>query len=434
MQTLCNRWARSVRRCALPATSALLTLVAATTTAWADTSGSPKIRIVACDEQVQSHKRGVCANHLAPEDFKALAPGVSWWYNWHFDTQEQPPQGVPMEFIPQVWGNNPKDLDGLEKYLANHTPHAIFTLNEPNLRGQAFITPEASADFYIKVKAIGDKHHLPVVGPHMALGSATNASIKALDPIEKKEITYTSMEVFLKAFMFYAGKTEIGGMGVHSYGNTGELQWAMGLVHKDFNCPVWVTEFAQWKTPNAAAGAKYLVQAVDMLERTPYVSGYAWFKERVDSNPSISLFEKGPGKLTPMGKAYVAMPVHDADVFYRLPGRLPAANYVNMEKSEITPTSDADGFLEMDSSDAGSWIEYNVQVDKAGEYTVKVRASGSGKIEWSKAGQSLASVSPTGKEWQTLETTVQLSAGPQTLRVNFAAKGIGLEWIEFQPR
>ncbi|MBE7159383.1 MAG: hypothetical protein INR62_13290, partial [Rhodospirillales bacterium] len=72
------------------------------------------------------------------------------------------------------------------------------------------------------------------------------------------------------------------------------------------------------------------MQATQLLERSPNVAGYAWFKERVDKNPAISLFTKTQGELTPIGQAYVHMPVHDANVYYRLPGRLQAESYVTM--------------------------------------------------------------------------------------------------------
>ena len=48
--------------------------------------------------------------------------------------------------------------------------------------------------------------------------------------------------------------------------------------------------------------------------------------------------EQEPGKLSPLGEAYVHMPVHDADVYYRIPGQLPAQNYTEFTDMDIMVT------------------------------------------------------------------------------------------------
>jgi len=97
--------------------------------------------------QPRSWKRGVSANSLTNAQVEALAPGVSWVYNWGAS-----PGSIyvedEMEFIPMCWGANQGTLDAVKAYLdSGATPTAILGLNEPNLRGQAFITPEASANW-----------------------------------------------------------------------------------------------------------------------------------------------------------------------------------------------------------------------------------------------------------------------------------------------
>jgi hypothetical protein len=275
------------------------------------------IRVVNCGEKVASKKRGICMNKMSPEDFRALAPGVTWYYNWHFKTDILPPAGVNMTFIPMVWGNRADALSGLRDVIAsaNPKPPVVFAVNEPNLRGQAFITPQVTAEVFKKVKTIADGFKIPVVGPHMAIGSGADASIKAMDPIEKKEVTYTFMTPFLKAFFHFMGATKVDAIGVHSYGNIGELKWAASEVFKQFKRPVWVTEYAQWNVKNLEEARDYLIEATDFLERSPNVQGYAWFKDRANDNPKISLLERQSGKLSILGEAYVALPPHDADLY-----------------------------------------------------------------------------------------------------------------------
>ncbi len=389
-----------------------------------------KVRVVSCDEPVQSHKRGVCENHLSADDFKALAPGVSWFYNWHYETKDLPPAGVNMEFLPMCWGDSPDCLDGLDRYLATHKPRAVLAINEPNLKGQAFIPPEQTARLYQKIKAIAQKHGVPVVGPHMALGSEPNESISADDPIENKKVTYTFMVPFLKAFYHYLGSPKkLDALGVHVYGNMGEFNWLSGVLAKEFNTQVWVTEYAWWKVPSDAEAMKFMVQSTDLLERSPQVQGYAWFKERIDTNQRISLFDREFGKLTPIGHAYVNLPVHDADVFYKLPGKLSAGKYVAMKDAQIYPSSDEGAFVDMQADKGNASCDYNLMVDAATTFTVRVRASGAESIVVSKTGLSLQG--KAGKDWKTLETKLQLTKGSTTLRVTFTEKGQRIESIEF---
>ncbi|CAN5445180.1 hypothetical protein BH10PLA1_BH10PLA1_16350 [soil metagenome] len=388
------------------------------------------VRIVNCDEPVQSVKRGICENHLSAEDFKALAPGVSWFYNWHYETKELPPQGVKMEFIPMCWGDSQDRLDGLDRYLSNHKPRVVLAINEANLKGQAFIPPEQAAALYLKIRAIADKHGIPVVGPNMALGSANNDSISADDPIENKKVTYTFMVPFLKAFMHYVGDdSKVGALAWHGYGASGEFNWAMNLLTKEFNKPAWVTEYAWWKAPNDAEELKFMMQSTDAMERSDNVPGYAWFKERVGGNKKISLFEKESGKLTPLGKAYVNMPVHEKDLYYRVPGKLSAGKYVAMKDMQIFPSSATDGFIDMAADKNDASIDYNLQFESTGPYTVKLRVSGADEVTVTKDGLALGR--KAGKDWKTIETKLQLNKGTATLRLTCSEKGQRIESIEF---
>lgn len=411
----------------IPVVCALSTLA---TSALAVETNAPRVRILACDAPVKSAKRGLCLNKMSPQDFMALSPGVSWWYNWHFKETMEVPAEAKIEFLPMAWGDRPADLAGLKEYLAKHKPSRVLALNEPNLKGQAFISPEQSAQFYKKVKAVTDEYKIPVVGPHMALGSAANSSITAPDPIEKKDVTYTFMTPYLKAFNHFIGDAEVPATAAHTYGNVGELKWMTEMMHKEFNRPVWVTEFAQWGAKDEAAERDYLIQAVDFFERTPYVEGYAWFKERVEGNPKLSLLAES-GKLTKLGETYVQMPVHDPNVFYRLPGKLQAESYVRMDGAEIAETGDADGFLEMRTSAKGV-LEYNVAVAKPSTLAVKFRFKPSdvGKIETLSGDTVLAVVQGAGDDWQIAEATLKLPAGNQTLRVR-SSSSMRLNWMEF---
>ena len=401
--------------------------------AGAQSNGDGLIRIVNCDQKVQSHKRGICANHLSVEDIRALAPGVSWWYNWYYQPNEALPDQAAFEFIPMAWGDRPDDLAGLERYLAaGHKPRAVLAINEPNLRGQAFISPERTAALYIKIKAIADKYGIEVVGPNMSLGSTVADSITAFDPIDKKDVTYTFMVPFLKAFFHDVANTDVPYVAFHTYGNVGELQWAVGMLHKEFNRPLWVTEFAQWNNPNDQAARNYLIQATDFLERSPDVAAYSWFKERVDKNKTISLLSDASGRLTPIGQTYVAMPVHDSDIYYRIPGQLDAARYLAMENAQVLPTTAGEGMLDMTAAKPGAWLDYHLQVDAEGTYRLVLQVGGKpGQIEILQNDQVVATVRPNDQSWQKTEASVRFSAGAQTMRIRLNSQGQAIHSIAF---
>ena len=407
--------------------------------------GEDAIRIVDADAPVQSRKRGVCANKLHPEDFVALAPGVSWYYNWHFNG-DQPPEGVPFEFIPMVWGDTPERLEGLRAYLAEgHRPRAILVNNEPNLKGQAFISPQQSADLHRRVHEITADLDIPLVGPHMAIGSAEPASITAFDPIQQKDVTYTFMIPFLKAFFHYVGDVRVDGVGVHPYKNIGEAVWAADFTHRETGKPVWMTEFAWWHAPDERSSIQYLVKASDYYERAEHVHGYAWFKERI-GRPHLRLFTNQPGELTPLGKAYVNLPVHDPDVYYRMPGRLNAARYVSLKHAEIDLAPDPDDFVTMIATDAGASLRYNLFAEQPGRYALRVSAGGpAGTLVISDgAGQSteialLGSPSaqpsdPSGAVNVVSDIVhLDLSAGTQQWTIQLEHAGQWINWIELTP-
>lgn len=411
-----------------------LPLIAALATLATATAAEPTApRIVGCEDAVRSSKRGVCANKLGAADFAVLAPGVSWFYNWHFTTDmAAPADGPAFDFIPMVWGDFDGSYTGLEQRLAaGPRPPVVFAINEPNLKGQAFITPEACAKAFLRVKAIADKHGIPVVGPHMALGSSPGDSITAFDPLEQKDVTYGWFVPYLKAFAHFVGPAAKDmPVGVHAYKDIHELKWSIDAAHKQTGGPVWMTEFAQWSAADERAEIAFMMQAVDHMERTPHVAGYAWFKERSD-NKRISMFASESGKLTALGEAYVRMPVHDADLYYRLPGRLQAERYRAADKADIAATADGDGFADMVSG-GGGWLDLNVAVDAAGQLDIALRLDAEpGTIALSRAGKPLASITVEKAGWQTVTAKAKLPAGTQTIRVQLPERRARINWIEF---
>jgi hypothetical protein len=396
-----------------------------------------QIQIVNCDAPVQSRKRGIAVNSMSAADFQALAPGVSWFYDWGVNNWSVP-TNVAMNYIPMVWSDYSGYQSTISNYLAaGNRPWRVFAINEPNLKGQAFMTPAATAVAFKQVKAICDPYNIPVICPHMAEGTAAADSITAYDPIQGSNVTYTTEEPFLKAFFSYCSSNTPAtpaGISDHSYAGYGDLTYWTGLMHSDFPTQtVWVTEFNTSASSDSAALAN-LIPSVDYCERTPWIEGYSWFMSRINGDPYNSLLTSTSGVLTAAGQAYVQMPVHDTNIYYRIPGRLQAERYVTMTNMNIAPTTDTNGLADMISTSAGGSVDYNIQVDSAGSYPLNFRvAAAIGQISVYKGGALLGKASVTQTGWSTVSTTVSLAAGTQTLHIVLASNAQQLNWMEFQP-
>jgi hypothetical protein len=396
-----------------------------------------QIQIVNCDAQIQSHKRGIPVNTMSAADFEAVAPGVSWFYDWGVNNWTVP-TNVSMTYIPMAWNGNSGFQTALTSYLAaGNTPWRVFAVNEPNLLGQAYMTPSNSAATFEQVQAICNLYNIPVIAPHMAIGSAASQSMTAYDPIQGSNVTYTSQEPFLSAFLYYCGSAQPTGMGTHSYGGYGEITYITSLMRTNFpSQTVWLTEFnasGPGGNTNAATVLANLIPAVDYCERTPWIEGYAWFMSRITGDTNDSLLSSSSSVLTPAGRAYVQMPVHETNLYYRIPGQLQAARYVTMNQTSIAPTTDTNGLADMISGEAGATLDYNIQVDTAGSYPLNFRVGGAtGQISVYEGATLLGTASVPTASWCTVSTTVALPAGTQTLEVVLSANGQHFNWMQFQ--
>jgi Carbohydrate binding module (family 6)/Secretion system C-terminal sorting domain len=123
-----------------------------------------------------------------------------------------------------------------------------------------------------------------------------------------------------------------------------------------------------------------------------------------------------------------------------IPGKIVAASY-NASIGVMTQnTSDAGGGLNVGWIDKGDWMDYPVNVTAAGTYTVGFRVatpnSGASFQLRTSSGKALAAISVpnTGgwQEWQTVNATVRLAAGSQTLQLySNSAAGWNINWMNF---
>ena len=122
-----------------------------------------------------------------------------------------------------------------------------------------------------------------------------------------------------------------------------------------------------------------------------------------------------------------------------IPGRVEAESYSAMRGVATEPTADTGGGRNVSYLSPGDWLDYAVNVQTAGTYTVQLRvagfAAGAG-LQLLSGSTVLATVAvPTtggGQRWATTPAVpVTLPAGPQTLRLAVTGGGFNLNWLDF---
>ncbi len=123
-----------------------------------------------------------------------------------------------------------------------------------------------------------------------------------------------------------------------------------------------------------------------------------------------------------------------------IPGTIQAEAYATMSGVQTQTTSDAGGGLNVGWIDQGDWMNYAVNVATSGSYTVGFRvaastAGGSFQLKTT-SGTVLATISVpnTGnfQSFQTINSTVALSAGSQTLQiVSTSTTEWNFNWMQF---
>jgi hypothetical protein len=124
-----------------------------------------------------------------------------------------------------------------------------------------------------------------------------------------------------------------------------------------------------------------------------------------------------------------------------LPGRIEAEDYNDMYGVEKEVCQDDGGGFDSAGLNSGDWLDYKVAVPTEGEYLARLRvARAAGSLQGGaqlRAGPAILTsfnVPSTGggQDWRTVESTVELPAGAQTLRLYVTAGPWNVNWLEFR--
>lgn len=258
----------------------------------------------------KSAKRGIAYDLASTADMQALAPGVSWFYNWGTAPSGKLAASVDaiktswqMDYLPMLW-NGGADPAAMTAYLlANPGIRYLLLMNEPNLVDQARMTPDEAAAQWPKYEAIARSTGVKLVGPQITWGTLAGYA----DPV-------AWMDAFLAAYASANGgrAPQIDFLGFHwyDYGLAGQLDRLA-----KYGKPFWVTEMANWHSDNDGAQidtlARQKTQMTEMValcEARADVFRYAWFIGRIAPDPHFTSLLAADGALTELGALYVSLP------------------------------------------------------------------------------------------------------------------------------
>lgn len=401
----------------------------------------------------KSAKRGVGENGFnhAPE-VEALAPGVSWTYNWstnpaRYVASQLRPGGI-MEFVPMCWNGGFSEQalrDSLSKYPGTRY---LLGFNEPNFKAQANMTPEQAAQRWPALEAIARDYNLQLVAPAL---NFPDGPINDSVTYQPKEWLSQFVEAYKK---LYGKEPRMDYVALHSYMNSHTAM--MNFIDdfaRTFGKKVWLTEFCSWEgTVDSVSQLNSMVLKVQDLELDTMVYRYAWFKAKGTETPpyyrllvnqNLLTHQPAWGTLSQLGQVYVNMSSYDTTYFHPAGAVIAAKDWVNSTGPTLEVNTDTQSSqkIQVGSFDVNNWAEYLVDVPRAGSYIFSLRLASeeflfSPKIRIFANGQKVAEqvLDATGSvdKWKTQTMKAILPAGHVRIRiVSGQSTNCKFNWFRF---
>lgn len=273
-------------------------------------AGSPPPPPPAPAAGAKGTKRGIAYDLADAADYAALAPGVSWWYDWgdspHGGTASDLLQRYAMDFVPMLWNGDFNDARITQMLLANPQIHHLLVVNEPNLTDQANLLPQQAAALWPRFEAISRATGVQIVGPQITWGTMPNHADSVV-----------WMDAFYAAYRSDNGGRDplIDALGFHwyDYGLSDQLDRLT-----KYGKPFWVTEFANWHNgagphiDTVQAQMDQMTEMVAVCESRADVHRYAWFTGRWNNDVHFTSLLAASGVLTQLGSHYLGLPVAPA--------------------------------------------------------------------------------------------------------------------------
>lgn len=382
--------------------------------------------------QTKSYKRGLALdqNKTTVADFKALAPSVTWFYNWSTSAKlDGNEEGIV--FVPMTW-NGGYNTNDLRNYLKNH-PEVDYLLafNEPNFKDQANMTPSQAAKAWPALQAIADEFNLKLVSP------APNWCGWC---VEENGTTYNSPYDWLRDFLKECKDCRVDYIGIHFYmGAMEAVKGSIEQLYNQFGKPIWLTEFNMDKNGMGDNGTvdeqrDFMVKMIDWMEQDPRIYRYSWFLTRGGILPDLMASTRG--QLATLGKIYAHMSSYDTNYWHSIADRIEAEHYVRMSNLSLVESTDKDGNLSVGYTQAGSSLYYQIDVPATDDYTLTLRTAGEQQaiLQTSLDGKPIANIqipaSGAWTNWQDIACTIPMTIGQHTLTLTWQSGSCDINWIK----
>ncbi|KAF8169959.1 hypothetical protein K438DRAFT_1486793, partial [Mycena galopus ATCC 62051] len=228
-------------------------------------------------------KRGLAwpsDNTFDPALFKS--DQVTFLYNWGPNNTQK---NTEFPFYAMQW--NAAGITSLTAEAKTADAVVILGFNEPDNAGQANMTPQSAASYYMQYIS-----PLSAQGFKLATPAVTNAGAPA-------------GIAWLDAFLAACTGCEYDYVAVHWYGGwTTDLTTFIDSVKK-YNKPIYLTEFGlSWAPPPEASNyEQFLPLALSYLDNEPAVAKYAFFGAFYSGGAEDMINLNGT--LSPLGQIYI---------------------------------------------------------------------------------------------------------------------------------
>jgi len=237
-------------------------------------------------------RKGLGSWHKLTTPLDLKNANLGWYYNWRPFEKIGPVSDV--EFVPMFWCASdvtPENLATVQKSEATH----VLGFNEPDMPGQANMTPEECMEHWPKLMTLKQR-----------LGSPAPADSTWIDKFLPEAIRRGLRIDFICLHRY---------PDVSNPGSVKEIEKMLTDAHQKYGLPVWLTEcgaadIAAWHQPRlakptAAMARIFLKNLLAMLDGLPFVERYAWFADRVTDEYRIgTIFHPRASRLTPLGRIY----------------------------------------------------------------------------------------------------------------------------------
>ncbi len=394
-------------------------------------------------KQKKSDKRGISTNFKVAEMPDLLSFGVSWCYDWgsaYDNVRQGRLSRNDMVYAPMGWNGVPKESDLKSNRITGS--EYLLGFNEPNLSGQAYLTPQEAAELWTGMVEVAAAADLKLVSPAMCWGTMPG---------------YSDPEVWLDHFFRQPGVSldQVDAIAGHAYmPNTGGVK-AFCRKFAKYGKPFWLTEFCYdlngQISNDPAKHIAFMSDIITYLEADPSIGKYAWFMDTgmgtAGGNCALIDWAGKPSPvLTPLGVLYNSASSLDKETHYAPGENIPAEHYSDSSATAIAAgedwsttvvpllTTDAAGTLDIRFG-PDCWVEYMVDVPADGTYRLDVRYATPRAVEMTLTTQWIEDqtikVAASGNEtsWASAGAPVAMLSGKQTIRLSYAQGTARINWL-----